>query len=407
LSRDAAIGMAALATGLAAVSPGMPAFAAVSARHLTVARTTGVLLAWGQNNAGQLGDGTMTNRDTPVRVKLPRGTKVIQARAGCFFTVALTSTGEVLAWGLNLDGQLGDGSMLNSMKPVRVHIPAHTRIVQVRAGCAFALARTSTGQVLAWGLNDVGQLGDGRAVNAMAPTRVRLPRHTVVTGVSAGAAFGLALTSTGAVLAWGDNSDGQLGDGGTTSTNVPVKVKLPRAARVRAVSAGGFFSLAQTSTGGVLAWGQNNLGQLGDDSTTGSDRPVKVKLPAGTKVAQMFAGGTHALVLTSKGRVLAWGNNGSGQLGTGNTNNSDVPVKVLLPPGTKATGIASCLNNSFALTSKGRALAWGDEIFGELGNGVATNTPLDLPVSVKLPAGVHVSAVSCGPEASVGLAIER
>jgi alpha-tubulin suppressor-like RCC1 family protein len=405
--RDTAIGVAALATSLAVISPGGTAFAAVSARHLAVSRTTGVLLAWGQNNAGQLGDGTMTNRDMPVKVKLPRGVRIVQARAGCFFTVALTSTGEVLAWGLNFNGQLGDGSMLNSMKPVRVHIPARTRIVQVRAGCAFALARTSTGRVLAWGLNDVGQLGDGRAVDAMVPTLVRLPRHTVVTGVSAGNSFGLALTSTGAVLAWGDNQYGQLGNGRTADTDVPVKAKLPRTAHVRAVSAGGFFSLAQTSKGGVLAWGYNKLGELGNGSTAGSDRPVTVKLPAGTKVTQVFAGGFHAMVLTSKGRVLAWGNNGSGQLGTGNTNNSDVPVKVLLPPGTKATGIASCLNDSFALTSKGRALAWGSEIFGELGNGVATNTPLDLPVSVKLPAGVHVSAVSCGPEASVGLAIER
>ena len=405
--RCAAIGVAALATSLAVIFPGAAALAAAPARPVAVPRTSGVLLAWGQNNDGQLGDGTTTNRDVPVKVRLPKGARIVQARSGCFFTVALTSTGEVLAWGLNLDGQLGDGSMLNSSKPVRVHIPARTRIAQVRAGCAFAVARTSAGRVLAWGLNDVGQLGDGRAVNAMVPAWVRLPRHTIVTGVSAGTAHGLALTSTGEVLAWGDNQDGQLGNGRTTSTNVPVKVKLPRAAHVRAVSAGGFFSLAQTKKGGVLAWGQNNLGQLGDGNTNGTDRTVTVKLPADTKVTQMFAGGFHAMVLTSKGRVLAWGNNGSGQLGTGNTNNSDVPVRVVLPARTKATGIASCLNNSFALTSKGRALAWGAEIFGELGNGVATNTTVDQPVSVKLPGGVHVSTVACGPDASGGLAIER
>src|ERR1700683_4115287 len=106
--RCAAIGVAALATSLAVIFPGAAALAAAPARPVAVPRTSGVLLAWGQNNDGELGDGTMTNRDVPVKVRLPKGTRIVQARAGCFFTVALTSTGEVLAWGLNLDGQLGD-----------------------------------------------------------------------------------------------------------------------------------------------------------------------------------------------------------------------------------------------------------------------------------------------------------
>jgi alpha-tubulin suppressor-like RCC1 family protein len=381
---------------------------AVPTSDPAVSRDSGALLAWGQNTDGQLGTGTITNSsDTPVTVKLPKGTRIVEARAGCFFTVALTSKGEVLAWGDNFDGQLGDGSLLNSKVPVRVHIPAHTTITRVRAGCAFALALTSTGDVLAWGLNDDGQLGDGRAVNAMTPARVKLPRRTIVTGISAGNTSGLALTSKGRVLAWGDNNDGQLGTGNTTSASAPVSAKVPRTTRIVAVASGGFFSLAQTAAGGVLAWGYNLQGELGDGSDNGSLRPVKVLLPGGTKVSQLYAGGSHAMVLTTKGRLLTWGNNASGQLGDGSTANSDVPVAARLPAGTKVSGIAACLNNSLALTSKGRALAWGDDSVGELGNGETTSTPVELPVGVKLPAGFRAQHVSCGPEASVGLAIAR
>jgi alpha-tubulin suppressor-like RCC1 family protein len=399
----------ATAVTAAVIVPAMLTAAAPVAHH-TAASRPGALLAWGDNSDGQLGIGSMTNRDIPVAVKLRAGTRIVQARSGCYFTVALTSTGKVLAWGLNFNGQLGDGSMVNHMTPVRVRIPAHTTITKIRAGCAFALALTSKGQVLAWGLNDSGQLGDGSLSDAMVPTTVHLPRHTVVTAISAGNSYGLALTSTGEVLAWGSNDHDALGDGDGNSADMskrPVRVRVPRSVRITAVSAGGFFGLAQTRSGGVLAWGYNQLGNLGDGNTTTSDVPVKVKLPHGAEVSQLFAGGWHAMVLTTKGVVLAWGNNESGQLGIGNLTQqwSAVPVKVKLPTGAKVTGIASCLNNSLALTSKGHVLAWGDDSFGELGNGTITSTLFDLPVR-KLPPGVHAGDVTCGPEASVSLAIE-
>jgi alpha-tubulin suppressor-like RCC1 family protein len=406
----------ALSSSASAVVIAMLASASIAAAepvaHIAAASSRGKLLAWGDNSDGQLGIGSMTNSDVPVAVKLPKGTRVVQARSGCYFTVALTSTGKLLSWGLNFNSQLGDGSMVNSMTPVRVHIPAHTTITRVRAGCAFALALTSRGQVLAWGLNDVGQLGDGTLRDAMVPTRVHLPKHTVVTGISAGNSYGLALTSTGRVLAWGSNNHDALGDGNGNSDAMskrPVRVRLPASAHITSVSAGGFFGLAQTHNGGVLAWGDDQYGMLGNGSLTNSDVPVRVKLPHGAKVSQLYAGGWHAMVLTTRGEGLAWGLNESGQLGIGTlaTEWSDVPVKVKFPAGTTVTGIAACLNNGLALTRKGHVLAWGDDTFGELGNGTMTTTFFDAPVRAELPAGVHASAVACGPEASVSLAIER
>ena len=113
-----------------------------------------------------------------------------------------------------------------------------------------------------------------------------------MTAVAVGALHSLALTSTGAVFAWGYNTDGELGDGGTANSDVPVKVKLPAGTKVTAIAAGGYDSLALTSTGAVFAWGYNADGELGDGGTANSDVPVKVKLPAGTKVTAVAAGGS-------------------------------------------------------------------------------------------------------------------
>ncbi len=162
-----------------------------------------------------------------------------------------------------------------------------------------------------------------------------------MTGIAAGFAHSLAVTSTGAVFACGKNDDGELGDGSTTDSDVPVKVDLPAGTKVTAVAAGAGHNLAVTSTGAVLAWGLNNEGQLGNGSTGSSDVPVTVSLPAGTKVTAVAAGALHSLALTSTGAVLAWGYNADGELGDGSTANSDVPVKVKLPAGTKVTAIAA------------------------------------------------------------------
>ena len=132
------------------------------------------VLGWGSDAAGQLGDGgTTTTNDTPVAAKLPAGTKVKQVREGCFHTLALTSKGHVLAWGENSLGQLGDGTTTDSLTPVRVKLPSGTKVTAVRAGCFFSLALTSKGHVLAWGSNVDGQLGDGTTTTSAVSTNVR------------------------------------------------------------------------------------------------------------------------------------------------------------------------------------------------------------------------------------------
>jgi alpha-tubulin suppressor-like RCC1 family protein len=362
---------------------------------------TSPLLAWGYNSSGQLGDGNTTDSALPVNVKLPTGTKVRKLAAGYDHSLAVTSTGSVLAWGLNASGELGDGNHTNSHVPVKVKLPKGTTVTKVAAGGFYSLAVTSTGSMLAWGYNSKGQLGDGSKAQTDLPVKVKLPTGTKVTKVAAGYYHSLAVTSTGAVLAWGDNAHGELGNGSTTNSHVPVQVKLPTGTKVIAVAAGYDDSFALTSTGSVLAWGLNASGQLGDGNTTDSHVPVQVKLPTGTTVTRLAAGHGHVLAVTSMGKLRAWGSNASGQLGDGNTASSDVPVKVKLPTGTTVRNVAAGYYHSVAVTSTGKLLAWGNNSYGQLGNGTTASS--HLPVKVKLPKGTTVSKVAAGHGHSLAL----
>ena len=411
IAAAAALAIPALATGPATAASHVPSGArgaATAASHApggaAAAAVSGTLRAWGLGGNGQLGNGGTQTSTVPVKVKLPAGTKVTSVRAGCFHTLALTSTGQVLAWGSNASGELGDGTTHFRATPVKVHIPAGTTIKAIRAGCFHSLALTSTGQVLAWGLNANGELGNGTTTDSHIPVPVSLPTGTTVKAISAGEAHSLALTSTGQVLAWGFNAVGQLGNASTTDSDTPVPVALPTGTKVAGVAAGGLHSLALTSTGQVMAWGFGLQGELGNGtSNNNSDTPVMVTLPPGTTVRQLSAGCEHTLALTSTGQVLAWGFNLDGELGNDSTQDSDVPVMAQLPQGTTATEVSAGCFHSLALTSTGQVLAWGRNDDGELGN--ASTVSSGVPVQVNLPAGVTPLATGAGPEANVSFAI--
>jgi alpha-tubulin suppressor-like RCC1 family protein len=366
------------------------------------------LRAWGNNSNGQLGNGMSgSSIGSPVKVRLPSGVKITSVRAGCAHTLALTTTGKVLAWGDNRQGQLGDGTEAASPTPAWVKLPAGTKVKAIRAGCAHSLALTTTGKVLAWGRNGLGQLGNGTEADRATPVRVRLPAGVKVTAISAGWEHSLAVTSTGRVLAWGDNSFGQLGTSKqTASSDTPLRVKLPAGTKVIAVAAGWQHSLALTSKDRVLGWGDNFYGELGNGTTSSFiSPPVRARLPAGIRVRGLYAGCGDTLALTSAGKVLGWGSNSSGQLGHGTSTRSIVPVRAKIPAGTAVTAISAGCIHSLALTSKGRVLTWGDNDDGELGNGATSSS--STPVRVALPAGLAATAIGAGPAARFSLAIVR
>ncbi len=405
----AAAAAAAIVTTLAIPSLSAGAAAAASPPHPAAAASGGTLRAWGLNDLGQLGDGSSDDASAvPVKVKLPPGTRVTSARAGCEYSLALTRKHKVFAWGDNRAGELGDGTTTASDTPVRVHIPAGTKITAIRAGCGHALALTSKGKVLAWGFNSSGELGDGTHTQRDTPVRVRLPAGTKVRGIGAGSLHSLAVTAKGKVLAWGGNDFGQLGNGTTANSDRPVRVRLPHGTKVTAVAAGDSHSLARTTKGKVLAWGIDGSGELGNGSASGSsDVPVRVLLPSGTRVRGLAAGCNQSLALTTAGSVLAWGQNNFGQLGDGSTgDSSDTPVAVALPQGARATAVSAGCTHSLALISDGEVLAWGERTAGRLGDGTMTGSS-DTPVSVQIPAGLAAITIGSGPDAGNSLVITR
>jgi alpha-tubulin suppressor-like RCC1 family protein len=199
---------------------------------------------------------------------------VLVAAVGVFALVCVGGAGaagrpsnSALGWGLNADGELGDGTSTGpgrciegypcGTSPITVRLPKGTRVTTVAAGYDSSLALTATGRVLAWGSNRFGQgtfTGPGTCavfgVCSTTPIIVKLPKGTRVTAVAAGYAHSLALASTGQVLAWGSNEDGELGNGtfarlgGCACSTTPVKVKLPKRAKATAVAAGSVYSLA-------------------------------------------------------------------------------------------------------------------------------------------------------------------
>lgn len=394
-------------TGLAVLAGPGTGSAAVAAGPATAAGTRYVQ-AWGSNINGQLGNGSSVNAGLPVKVHLPAGTRVTQLRAGCEFTLALTSAGQVLAWGGNNEGELGNGSDTATSLPVKVRLPVGARITAIRAGCRHGLALTATGQVLAWGSDTNGQLGNGTSTDSNTPVRVRLPHGTRVTAISAGESFSLAHTASGEVLAWGSNFEGELGNGSTADSDTPVRVRLPGTSKVTSLAAGAFFAVAGTSAGRVYSWGANNLGQLGNGSSAeSSDVPVRVAIsqsPAGP-VRSLFAGCGHVLALFSPRLLMAWGANKYGELGIGSiTPFSNVPVKVHLPAGRKIKAVGASCTDSLALTAGGDVLAWGDNSMDQLGDDGGPD-PAVAPVDVDLPLGWRASSLGAGPDARSGFAL--
>jgi alpha-tubulin suppressor-like RCC1 family protein len=381
--------VAVLAGGLTASGPAMAA-----------APPTGTLVAWGSNNGGQLGNGTTTNAAGPVAVSLPSGVQVTSAAAGSTHALAITSAGSMLAWGTNSTGQLGNGTTTSTDTPVPVDLPSGTSVTQASAGTGFSLAVTSAGQVLAWGGNASGQLGDGTGTTRTTPVLASLPSGTTATQVSAGTAFSVALTSTGQVLAWGTNRDGELGNGSTNSSSTPAAVHLPAGTTATEVAAGGQFGLALTTSGQVLAWGTGALGNGASSSTT----PVAVTLPSGAFVTQIAAGGTTGYAALSGGGELAWGAGTAGQLGNGTAASSSTPVSVSLPSGSGAAplaAIAAGSQSALALDSSGNVLTWGT---GALGVG-GTQTASRVPAAAALPRGEVGAAIGSGSSASSDLAV--
>ena len=354
---------------------------AAGAYHSLALCSDGTVAAWGSNSDGELGDGSTTDRLLPERVNTAEGVSalfgktVVAIAAGWSHSLALCSDGTVAAWGHNGSGQLGNNTVNKSNVPVAVNTKAGSAlfgktVVAIAAGNFHSLALCSDGTVVAWGYNIAGQLGDNTATDRAVPVAVNTaPGVSVLFGktvaaIAAGTDHSLALCSDGTLAAWGANWSGQLGDGTTSGSLVPVAVNAEQGLSalggkiVTAIAAGATHSLALCSDGSVAAWGNNDSGKLGNNSTTNCSVPLAINTDSGVSalfektVVGIAAGSYHSLALCSDGTAASWGVNGSGTLGNNSTVQSPVPVAVSLTPldaGERFTHIASSSSASHSL----------------------------------------------------------
>jgi alpha-tubulin suppressor-like RCC1 family protein len=380
---------------------------------VNVASAASATSAWGLNDDGQLGNGSMTGPSTclfngvqhfcsktPILVE--ELGEVTAVAAGQFHSLALLSNGTVEAWGNNEKGQLGDGTTTGSDVPGAV--AGLSEVTAVAAGTTHSLALLSNGTVEAWGSNEKGQLGDGTTTNSSVP--VAVSGLTEVIAIAAGGSYSVALLSSGSVEAWGANEVGQLGNGTTTNSTTPVSVS--GLTEVTSIAAGFAHSLAVLSTGMVKAWGYNASGQLGDGTASGPSKctvnnaqmpcaTIPVAVTGVSDATAVAAGEQHSLAITQSGGVDAWGSNEEGQLGNGTLNGSDVPLQV--SGLTEVSAIAAGGRTSMAVLQGGAVMGWGSNSYGQLGDG--TTEQSDRPVSVSL-CGVFGIATRGGHSLAVG-----
>jgi alpha-tubulin suppressor-like RCC1 family protein len=381
---------------------------AAGGRHTCAHRSSGRVLCWGSNYGGQLGDGTTEDRLAPTTVV--DLSDAVQIQAGLYHTCARRRDGSVVCWGDNTLGQIGDGTCSNRsvgcpagadrLRPTPVAGLADA--VEIAVGVVHTCARRGDGHVFCWGSNDAGAIGDGTCSSRVGPVSAFGPQPacsgtdrwspTEVMGltdaveITAGGAHTCARRASGEVLCWGGNlpggisrafplgSGGAVGDGTTTNRLVPTPV-LGLTGAVQ-LTTGATHSCALRAGGDVACWGGNFYGGLGDGTTM--TRLVPTPVPALADVVEIRASRWHTCARLGSGGVRCWGANDQGQVGDdtfvdlrdgGRVAPTDVVDLV------DAASLTTRGNHNCALRRDGTIVCWGQNSFGQLGDGTDTNRP--------------------------------
>ena len=376
----------------------------VSAGYLHVCAVTfdQTLYCWGSNQYGQRGDGTTSTTSLPTKVvndgalanKLFVAGPIMSSDSSYEYTCALSRDYIASCWGRNGVGQLGNGSTSNSSVPVAVStagVLAGAQVTKlVSAGNEFSssvCALTTTSLIACWGFGGSGQLGNGSTSNSSVPVAVStagvLSGKTISDIQTLGAST-CVLATDGRVYCWGDGSLGQLGNGSTSSSSVPVAVTtsgvLSGKTVTRLLAASGRFCVI-TSDSQMFCWGFNSSGRLGNGSTTNSSVPVAVTTSgvlSGKTIKSAAMGAAFTCVVASDDKPYCWGSGVNGELGNNASSNSSVPVAVTTSGALSGKTIKSLAVNPLgshicAIASDDRAYCWGSGADGRLGNGSTAN----------------------------------
>jgi alpha-tubulin suppressor-like RCC1 family protein len=300
----------------------------------------GRVFTFGSNAFGAIGDGTTINRLVPTYITgqfgLTAGETVVKIGAGGNRAYAMTSTNRVFVWGGNSSGQVGDGTTIDRRTPVQITssfgLQSGETLVDIKFGGGISGAVSSTGRVFMWGFNTNGLLGDGTSTNRTTPFNITsrfttlLPGEKVVKLSVGNSGHTAALTSTGRIYFWGQNANGELGNGTTTIQTVPTlatgQYNLASGETISLVATGSNSTLVVTSTKRVFFHGISRNGTAGDNTTlvtisTPRNTTARYPLAQDETIIQIGLGLNHGGALTSKGKLFMWGGSFNGQTGTG------------------------------------------------------------------------------------------
>ena len=344
-------------------------------------RSTGRLYCWGDDTVGQLGNGAGGSSATPTEVA-GRRTDWVAVEAGDNGACALRRSHRLFCWGLDNDGQVGDGAGLQTrLAPTQV-AGSRTDWTAVSVG-DHACARRASGRLFCWGSDSDGQLGNGDPVgDRPAPVPVA-GGVTTWTSVSVGSLHTCARRTGGRLFCWGDDTRGQLGSGNPGDRTAPTEVVGALTTWTGPAAAGGSHTCARQTNGSDYCWGSDVFGQLGNGFPAGdSGVPIDPIGPFDT-VVQTSAGAFHNCDRTQGGRVYCTGMNTSGQLGSTTPGGPSGVLTQVVGNRTNWASVTAGYTHTCALTTARRAFCWGANAVGQLGNGGMT--PTSTPTEVSLP----------------------
>lgn len=352
--------------GLAAVSAQAQPYSSISVGdyHVCAVRTNGGVQCWGNNDSGQLGNGTTSASAFPVDVIGISSATAITT--GLNFSCALLQGGQVRCWGDNTNYQLGGSPVAASSTPLV--LPGNSFFLAIAAGNSHVCGVLLTGSYACWGKNTSHQLGYVGGDLLGIPVTGYPAAVTNAIAVAAGAEHTCVLLATNEVSCWGANSEGQLGRN-SVSASEPVPMVVPNLTNATGLDLGGNHSCVRITIGRALCWGSNVVGGLGVNPAVATNStfpiPVQSLILAGVNVASVATGYAHSCALLADQTVRCWGGNGSGQLGDGTRSDSFNAVTVAGLTGVQTLGAG--LYSTCAITTLGAAVCWGGTDQGSTG----------------------------------------
>jgi alpha-tubulin suppressor-like RCC1 family protein len=336
--------------------------------HTLAIDIDGKLWAWGSNYTGELGDGSLELRSTPVFIN---GSSWLDISAGLSHSIGLKTNGTIWSWGRNGSGQLGDNSTTDTSSPIQ--IGSRSDWTGIAAGANHSTAINSDGTLWSWGSDEYGQLGNGGTNTSLInPTQV--DNETNWQKVFAGEFNTFAIKQDGTLWGCGRNDVGQVGDG--TKINKNMFVQIGTETNWLEISVGKYFTVGLKTDGTLWAWGDNYYGQLGDGTNIGKSTPTQVGSDTNWQI--IACGPEHTIAQKANGNVLAWGHGQNGALGIINSETDfNIPTLINI---TNLQSISSGSLHSLAVKNDNKLWAWGTNVTSQFGNGnnLQSLTPLEV-----------------------------